>query len=129
MRAALAQAGVGPDAIDHVHAHGLGSPRFDAIEARALAEVFGPGGVPVWGIKGTIGNLGAASGSTELAASLLAAKHGTLPATRNHVTAGADCPVAVTTALRGIERPYFLKLGFTDMGQCAAVVIRDPLAG
>jgi 3-oxoacyl-[acyl-carrier-protein] synthase II len=129
IRAALTQANVAPRDVDHVNAHGLGSPRFDAIEAAALAEVFGPRAVPVWAIKGNIGNLGAGSGTTELAASLLALKHRTVPATRNHAAAGADCPVAVTTAPRSVERPCMLKLGFTDMGQCAAVVIRSPVAG
>ncbi len=122
IRAALAN--VPADAIDHVNAHGLGSPRFDAVEAAALAEVFGPGKVPVWAVKANIGNLGAGSGTTELAASLLALRHGTVPATLNHVAAGPDCPVAVTTAPRPVQRPCFLKLGFTDMGQCAAVVVR-----
>jgi 3-oxoacyl-[acyl-carrier-protein] synthase II len=129
IRAALAQANVTPDAIDHVNAHGLGSPRFDAAEAAAIAEVFGPGGVPVWSIKGNVGSLGAGAGTTELAASLLAVRHGTVPATRNHTAAGPDCPVAVTTAPRPVARPYFVKVGFADMGQCAAVVVRSPLAG
>jgi len=129
IHAALKQAGISPAEIDHVNAHGLGSPRFDAIEANALAEVFGPAAVPVWAIKGNIGNLGAGSGTTELAASLLALKHRTVPATRNHTAAGADCPVAVTTAARAVEKGCALKLGFTDMGQGAAVVVRSPLAG
>lgn len=124
--AALKQAGVSPPDIDHVNAHGLGSPRFDAVEAEALAQVFGPRSVPVWAIKGNIGNLGAGSGTTELAASLLAMKQRSVPATRNH--RATDCPVAVTTAARPVEKPYTLKIGFTDMGQCAAVVVRSPLA-
>jgi 3-oxoacyl-[acyl-carrier-protein] synthase II len=124
IRAALTQAGVGVDAIDHVNAHGLGSPRFDAAEAAAIAEVFSPGGVPVWAIKGNMGNLGAGSGTTELGASLLAMKHGIVPATLNYQTPAEDCPVAATTAERPVTRPCFLKLGFTDMGQCAAVVVR-----
>jgi 3-oxoacyl-[acyl-carrier-protein] synthase II len=127
--AALKQAGVAPADIDHVNAHGLGSPRFDAIEAGAIAQVFGAGQVPVWAVKSNIGNLGAGAGTTELAASLLALKHGWVPATLNHTAAGGDCPVAVTTAPRRVRRPCFLKLGFTDMGQCAAVVVRSPLAG
>lgn len=124
MHAALAQAGIRPDAIDHVNAHGLGSRRFDAAEASAIAEVFGANGVPVWAIKGNLGNLAAGAGITELAASVLAMKHGTVPATRNHEEPSSDCPVAVTRAPRAVARPYFLKLGFTDMGQCAAVVVR-----
>jgi 3-oxoacyl-[acyl-carrier-protein] synthase II len=129
MRAALAQAGIGADAIDHVNAHGLGSVRFDAAEAAAIAEVFGPGGVPVWAIKGNMGNLGAGCGTTELAASLLAMRHGTVPATLNHDVPDPGCPVAVTTAERRVAKPCFLKLGFTDMGQCAAIVVRTGLAG
>jgi 3-oxoacyl-[acyl-carrier-protein] synthase II len=125
IQAALNQAGMSPGDIDHVNAHGLGSPRFDAVEAQTLAEVFGPRNVPVWGIKGNVGNLGAGSGTTELAASLLALKHRTVPATRNHAAAGEDCPVAVTTAARPVEKPCVLKIGFTDMGQCAAVVVRS----
>jgi 3-oxoacyl-[acyl-carrier-protein] synthase II len=123
IRAALTQAGIGIDAIDHVNAHGLGSPRFDAAEAAGIAEVFGPDGVPVWAIKGNMGNLGAGSGNTELAASLLAMKHGIVPATLNYHEPAEDCPVAVTTAERRVTKPCFLKLGFTDMGQCAAVVV------
>jgi 3-oxoacyl-[acyl-carrier-protein] synthase II len=128
IRAALADAGIGPGEVDHVNAHGLGSPRFDAAEAAALAEVFGPGGVPVWAAKGGLGNLGAGCGTTELAGSLLAARHGTVLATVNFAEPDPACPVAVTTAARPVERPYFLKVGFTDMGQCAAVVVRAPLA-
>lgn len=124
IRLALTQAGVGPEAIDHVHAHGLGSPRFDVAEAAGIAEVFGPNGVPVWAIKSSIGHLGAGSGTTELAASLLAMKHGSVPATLNYDVPGPDCPVAVTKASRPVGKSCFLKLGFTDMGQCAAVVVR-----
>jgi 3-oxoacyl-[acyl-carrier-protein] synthase II len=128
MGTALSQAGVTPADIDHVNAHGLGSPRFDAAEAKAIAEIFGPGGVPVWGIKSNIGNLGAACGATELAASLLAMKSGIVPATRNYAEPDPACPVAVTTATREVNKPFFVKLGFTDMGQCAAVVVQSSLA-
>jgi 3-oxoacyl-[acyl-carrier-protein] synthase II len=124
IRAALARAGIDPDAIDHVNAHGLGSPHYDAAEASAIAEVFGANGVPVWALKGNLGNLAAGAGLTELAASVLAMQHGMVPATLNHDEPGSDCPVAVTRAPRAVAKPYFLKLGFTDLGQCAAVVVR-----
>ena len=128
VRAAMAQAGITASEIDHVNAHGLGSPRFDAAEARAIAEVFGPRGVPVWAVKSNIGNLGAGGSATELAASLLAMKHGTVPATRNYGVPDEACPVAVTTTARAVSKPYFVKLSFTEMGQCAAVVVRSPFA-
>jgi 3-oxoacyl-[acyl-carrier-protein] synthase II len=123
IRIALAQANITPDDIDHVNPHGLGSIKLDAFEARGIHEVFG-NRTTVWAVKPNIGTLGAGSGTTELAASLLAMKHGTLPATLNYQTPDPACPVQVLTKPRPIAKPYFVKLGFTDMGQCAAVVCR-----
>lgn len=123
LRAALAQANLGPDDIDHVNAHGLGSLSLDVGEAQGIAEVFGAR-TPVWTIKSTIGHLGAGGGTTELAASLLAVQHGTLPATRNYQTPDPACPVAVQREPRPVRTPVFIKLGFTEMGQVAAVVVR-----
>jgi 3-oxoacyl-[acyl-carrier-protein] synthase II len=123
-KAALAQAGIGPEDLDHVNAHGLGTRFEDAWEARGLAEVVGDR-VPVHAFKGYFGNTGAASGITELAVSVLGLHHGVIPATINHDETDADCPIRVHTgAPRQVTRPYALKVGFTHMGQCAAVVVR-----
>src|SRR5436309_361370 len=70
------------------------------------------------------GRGGAGSGTTELAASLLALRHGQVPATLSYEDPDPACPMAVTRTLQPLSRPYFLKVGFTDMGQCAAVVCR-----
>lgn len=123
IRIALAQANIKPADIDHVNAHGLGSVRLDPFEARGIHEVFGAS-TPVWALKPYIGTLGAGSGTTELAASLLAMKHGILPPTLNYATPDPACPVKVLTKARPIAKPYFVKVGYTDMGQCAAVVCR-----
>lgn len=123
-RAAMAQANITADDLDHVNAHGLGSQKEDAWEAAGLAEVVGTR-VPVFAAKGYLGNLGAASGSTELAMSILALHKGVLPATINHEDPDPACPIAVHTGdPREVRKPYALKVGFTPMGQCAAVVIR-----
>src|SRR5436190_865127 len=60
IRAALQQAGVGPEVIDHVNAHGQGTPQGDAWEARGLAEVFGGLNTPVFAAKSYFGSLSAA---------------------------------------------------------------------
>src|SRR5262249_1509222 len=99
----------------------------DAWESRGLQEVFGscPIPVPVFAAKSYFGNLGAAAGTTELAASLLAMKNGTLPATLNYEVPDPACPVNVTAgAPQAIRTPYFVKVSFTEVGQCAAVVGR-----
>src|SRR5262249_37419427 len=112
--------------VDHINAQGNGTTRGDAWEARAIAEVFGKDAAarPVFAAKGALGNLGAAAGGVELAASLLAQQHGIVPRTVNHDNPARDCPVGVTRACQPLEKPFFLKLDLTEMGQCAAVVCR-----
>ena len=125
-RQALREAGVGPDDLDHVNAQGYSTPVADALEARGLQELLGEDrpSLPVFAPKSYLGNSGAASGPVELAASLLAAAHGLLPATLNYEEPDPQCPVTVATEARPVRRPHFLKLGFTERGQCAAVVCR-----
>lgn len=123
IRVALEQARITPADVDHVNAHGLGSPHLDPFEARGIHEVFGTS-VPVWAVKPNIGNLNAGSGTTEIAASLLAIKHGVLPGTLNYEVADPACPVQVLTKPRPIAKPYFVKTCFTEMGQCAVVVCK-----
>jgi 3-oxoacyl-[acyl-carrier-protein] synthase II len=124
--AALREAGIRPEEVDHVNAHGLSSPDADAWEARGLAAVFGAASppAPVFAPTSYFGNLGAGSGTTELAASVLALHHGWLPATLNYEEPDPACPVAVLRAPQATARRHVLKVGFTEMGQCAAVVLR-----
>ncbi|MFO0842860.1 MAG: beta-ketoacyl-[acyl-carrier-protein] synthase family protein [Gemmataceae bacterium] len=122
--AALRMAGIGPDDLDHVNAHGYGTLKEDAWEAKGLARVVGDR-VPVFAAKGYLGNMGAASGTTELALSVLGLNHGVMPASINHDKAAPDCPVRVHTGSpRPVTKPFALKVGFTHMGQCAAVVVK-----
>ncbi|MCI0461544.1 MAG: beta-ketoacyl-[acyl-carrier-protein] synthase family protein [Gemmataceae bacterium] len=126
IRTALEQAGVGPEDLDHVNAHGLSTPQADAWEARGLQEVFGNCArpVPVFAAKSYFGNLGAGSDVTELSASLLGVHHGVVPKTLNYEEPDPGCPVRVLTEVTEVRRPHFLKVGFTEMGQCGAVVCR-----
>jgi 3-oxoacyl-[acyl-carrier-protein] synthase II len=125
VQAALRDAGVGPEEIDHVNAHGLATRDSDVWEARGLAQVFGAGAARVLAVKSYIGNLGAGGGAAELAASLLALHHGVVPGTLNCEEPDPECPVEVLAVTpRPLTRPYILKLGFTQMGQCAALVFR-----
>lgn len=126
IRQALTLAGITPDEVDHVNAHGLGTRAGDRFEARGIAEVFGTR-TPVFAPLSRFGNLGAASALLELACSVLALRHGLLPPTLNHAVADPECPVHVHVGEpRPIRRPYVVKTTYTDLGQCAAIVIRRP---
>jgi 3-oxoacyl-[acyl-carrier-protein] synthase II len=127
IRAALTQAGIGPEDIDHVNAQGFSGVKSDSWEALGIQEVFGncrpP--VPVFAPKSYFGNLGAGAGTTELAASVLALEHGVCPATLNYEEPDPACPVSVVAgAPRPVTRRHVLKVNFTEMGQCAAAVLR-----
>ncbi|OGL27360.1 MAG: hypothetical protein A3G44_14285 [Candidatus Rokubacteria bacterium RIFCSPLOWO2_12_FULL_73_47] len=83
LRAALADAGVGPDDVDFVSAHGTGTPLNDRIETEVLKRVLGPRAwtVPVNSIKGGLGHTMGAAATLEAIMCLLAAREGVLPAT------------------------------------------------
>lgn len=127
IRMALRQADITPAEIDHVNVQGNSSIEGDIWEARGIAEVFGTAqpNVPVLAVRSYIGNLSAGGGSTELAASLLALHHGLVPPTLNHEVPDPRCPVTVLTGEpRRMTKPCVLKLSFTELGQCAALVCR-----
>lgn len=125
IKAALKDADAIPADIDFVIGHAMGLTAYDAFEARGIAEVFGPQGVPVYAAKGALGNTGAASGAMELAIGVLALQNGAVPPSRNHVATAEDCPVNVVhNQAKKVAKPYFLKLAYTQLGQCAAAVIK-----
>jgi 3-oxoacyl-[acyl-carrier-protein] synthase II len=83
LRDALATAGLEPSAIDYVNAHGTGTVQNDAMEARALARVFGSELERVWlsSSKAQIGHTLGAAGAIEAAITALAIQRGQLPPT------------------------------------------------
>jgi 3-oxoacyl-[acyl-carrier-protein] synthase II len=124
IRRALADAKIRPADVDHVNAAAGGDPALDAWEARAIHAVFGTD-APVFAAKGHLGNSGAAAGLVELAASVLALKYGELPGTLNYTTPDPACPVRVHSGPpRTVTKPYAVKLSYTDLGQCSAVVVK-----
>lgn len=85
MSHALEQAGLSPDAIDYVSAHGTGTKENDSIETKAVKAVFGDRAkdVPMTSIKSMLGHLIAAAGAVELIACLLMIRDGKIPPTIN----------------------------------------------
>ena len=77
MRAALASAGLSPQQIDAVNAHGTGTQANDSCETAALKAVFGEraGRLPISATKAIHGHLLGAAGALECLLSLLAMQH------------------------------------------------------
>jgi 3-oxoacyl-[acyl-carrier-protein] synthase II len=82
IRAALADAGVLPDEVDHVNAHGTATQLNDISEARVLRRVLGHTPV-VTSTKGVTGHALGAAGAIEAAYTVLAVQHGVVPPTAN----------------------------------------------
>ncbi|SEH60444.1 type I polyketide synthase [Magnetospirillum fulvum] len=84
IRAALTDAGLAPDAVDYIEAHGTGTALGDPIEVNALQQVFGqrPPGRPLLlgSVKTNIGHTEAAAGIAGLIKLILSLGHRTIPA-------------------------------------------------
>ena len=80
MTEALEMAGLQPQDIGYVNAHGTGTPNNDASESVALQRVFGGEVPPVSSTKPFTGHATSAAGGIETVISLLALRHGFIPA-------------------------------------------------
>jgi 3-oxoacyl-(acyl-carrier-protein) synthase len=92
--------------IDSVSAWGPGHPVIDRVEARTLAEILGSQSahVPVYSIKGAIGNPLAAAGPLQVAAAIFSFRDGVVPPTAN---LDVPIPEAPLDFVRGEARYSF----------------------
>jgi 3-oxoacyl-[acyl-carrier-protein] synthase II len=93
MRAALARAGVEPDQVDYVNAHGTSTPLGDAAETRAIKDVFGEHAyrLAVSSTKSVMGHCFGAAGAIEAMMCVLAIRDGVLPPTINYEHPDPEC--------------------------------------
>jgi beta-ketoacyl-acyl-carrier-protein synthase II len=86
MRAALSRAGIGPEAVDYINAHGTSTPLNDRYESVAIEEVFGEharDGLLVSSTKSMTGHMMGAAGAFEVYACVKAIQTGCIPPTIN----------------------------------------------
>jgi 3-oxoacyl-[acyl-carrier-protein] synthase II len=86
VRNALADAGLAPEQIDHINAHGTSTPENDKMEFLGISTVFGDRAkeIPVSSNKSMIGHTLSAAGAIEAVVSMLTLEHQRIPPTINY---------------------------------------------
>ncbi len=130
MREALACAGISPEAVDHINAHGTGTKPNDTTETQAIQDLFGPrsAAIPVTSVKGLLGHMLGAAGSVELAVSVLSLQHGIIPPTGNLLSQDPECALDVVTSPRALSLNCVLS-NSAGFGGCNAAVVLKRFQG
>ena len=97
MQLALEDAGISPQQIAQINAHGTSTPLNDAAEAEAMSVIFGPKAVPVTSGKGVTGHALGAAGALEAASVLLSFEHKLIPPTAGTTTVDPSMTIDVVT--------------------------------
>jgi beta-ketoacyl-acyl-carrier-protein synthase II len=127
MQKALRDAGLGPEQVGYVNAHGTGTPWNDRNETAALKQVFGESAsrLLVVGNKAALGHTVAASGALELIGCTLTLRDGVVPPTINHRVRDPECDLDyVTTASRSYVGEYAMSSSFAFGGSNAVLVVK-----
>lgn len=125
MERAIAKAGLTPDGIDYINAHGTATKVGDEIETLAIQSVFGKDGkVTVSSTKGATGHMMAGGGITETIACIQAVRHDIIPPTLNYITPDPNCNInlVVNTAKEMTVRTA-MSNAFGFGGQNASVIV------
>jgi len=85
MKMALRKAGISPDAVDYINAHGTGTPLNDSAETQAIKTIFGPHAyrLAVSSTKSMLGHMMGAAGAIEALICALAIHDRRIPPTIN----------------------------------------------
>lgn len=122
MHGALTDAGLQPEAIAHVNAHGSGTRLNDLSESRAITRLFGAGAVPVTSTKGVTGHAIGAAGAIEAVASVLSLTELTVPATANLHALDPACAIDAVRYTRPMRPGPVLSNSFGFGGHNASLI-------
>jgi 3-oxoacyl-[acyl-carrier-protein] synthase II len=132
MNAALRDAGIAPEAVDYINAHGTSTPAGDKVETLAIHRVFGEHArkVAVSSTKSMTGHLLGAAGGLETAVTALAVTHDLMPPTINYETPDPECDLDyVPNQSRKKTVTYALNNSFGFGGTNASLLLRKYAAG
>jgi len=124
---AITDAGIRPDQVDYINAHGTSTPPNDRVETMAIKRLFGPHAykLAVSSTKSMIGHLLGAAGAVEAGITSLAVERGVLPPTINYETPDPDCDLDyVPNRMRKANIRYALSNSFGFGGTNAALLFK-----
>ncbi|MEK7335617.1 MAG: beta-ketoacyl-ACP synthase II [Candidatus Binatota bacterium] len=127
MALALKDAGIPPEEIDYINAHGTSTEYNDINETLAIKKIFGERAykVPISSTKSMTGHLLGAAGAVEGVFSVLALCHGVIPPTINYETPDPQCDLDyVPNEARKVDIKVVLSNSFGFGGTNACVVFR-----
>lgn len=127
MALAVQSAGIRPEDIDYINAHGTSTPYNDKFETDAIKTVFGDHAyrLAVSSTKSMTGHLLGAAGGVEAIITALALKEGYLPATINYKTPDPECDLDyVVNQGRDCEIEYALSNSLGFGGHNATIVLK-----
>jgi 3-oxoacyl-[acyl-carrier-protein] synthase II len=130
VRKALADAGMTPEQIDYINAHGTSTPENDKMEYLGISAVFGERAkqVPVSSNKSMVGHTVSAAGAVEAVFSLLTLEHQRIPPTINYDVPDPAIPFdVVPNTARDARVTAVMSNSFGFGGQNASLVLtREP---
>ncbi len=127
MRAALRDAGVVPEQVGYINAHGTATPANDPTETKAIRQVFGAHAdkLAVSSTKSMHGHALGAAGAVEAVATVLALERGVLPPTANFRERDPECDLdVVPNQARPAKVEYALSNSFAFGGLNAVLAFR-----
>jgi 3-oxoacyl-[acyl-carrier-protein] synthase II len=130
VRNALSDAGIAPEQIDYINAHGTGTPENDKMEYLGISSVFGEqtGRLPVSSNKSMVGHTLSAAGAVEAIFSLLTLEHQRIPPTINYDVPDPAIPFdVVPNKARDARVTAVMSNSFGFGGQNASLILtREP---
>ena len=127
MTNALHEAGLAPENIDYISAHGTGTPANDRIETTAIKNVFGDAArrIPVSSIKSMLGHTMGAASAIEAATCALVIDRGIIPPTINYNSPDPACDLDyVPNVARQTSVRTALSNAFAFGGNCSALILK-----
>ena len=121
----MADAEIGPEAVDFVNAHGTATKENDRIEGGVLARVFGPD-VRVVSTKGYTGHTLGAAGGIEAVFTALALREGWIPPSIGFETRDEAIPFAPLTEVTPVVRRYAVSTSLATAGRPDCSPISEP---